>query len=297
MSAVDFLTGDCLEILPGFPSGSFDVAVTSPPYNLGVEYSSGIDDARSTVDYLTWTGRWLREVRRVLADEGSLFLNVGGKPTDPLMMFRIALAASEVFHVQNVIYWTKAVSIETKDCWLVPKDGEQDVLSADAVEGDVLSAGHYKPINSPRFVNDCVEHVLHLTKTGDVPIDRKALGVPFVDKSNLKRGTRGRDGDLRCRGNAWFCPYSTIQSREGERPHPASFPPRLAEMCYRLHGTSRIRRGTLDPFSGIGSSARAAWALGVSHVGIELSEEDNRTAARLLGEDQAAYRAARGGAS
>jgi site-specific DNA-methyltransferase (adenine-specific) len=77
---------------------------------------------------------------------------------------------------------------------------------------------------------------------------------------------------VRCRGNTWFIPYETIQSRDKDRPHPATFPPRLPEMCLRLHGLERVRM-VVDPFLGLGSTAVACAQLGVDFVGIELDEE------------------------
>ena len=64
-----------------------------PPYNLGVQYRS-YDDGRPRGEYLEWTGRWVKEVTRVLAADGSLFLNVGAKPTDPWTALDVAQAAA-----------------------------------------------------------------------------------------------------------------------------------------------------------------------------------------------------------
>ena len=100
---------------------------------------------------------------------------------------------------------------------------------------DDLAVGHYKPINSERFLNDCHEFVFHFTPTGATPArppgDRRAVPGP----SNVGRWSAAAGG-TRCRGNTWFIPYETIQSRDRERPHPATFPPRLPEQCLRLHG-------------------------------------------------------------
>jgi site-specific DNA-methyltransferase (adenine-specific) len=74
---------------------------------------------------------------------------------------------------------------------------------------------------------------------------------------------------VRCRGNTWFIPYETIQSRDKERPHPATFPARLPEMCLRLHGLDRIRT-VADPFMGLGSTAVACAQLGLNFIGVEL---------------------------
>ena len=54
------------------------------------------------------------------------------------------------------------------------------------------SFGHFKPINSPRFLNDCHEYVFHFTKSGRVELNRLALGVPYQDKSNIGRWSHTR---------------------------------------------------------------------------------------------------------
>jgi site-specific DNA-methyltransferase (adenine-specific) len=134
-----------------------------------------------------------------------------------------------------------------------------------------LVVGHYKPINSPRFVNDCHEYIFHLTHSGDVPLDRLAVGVPYRDKSNVSRWNGG-GRDVHCRGNTWFLPYPTILRRDRDRPHPASFPPSLPDRCLRLHGLDRTRLA-LDPFMGIGGTAVACAQLGIPCVGFEIDPE------------------------
>ena len=131
-----------------------------------------------------------------------------------------------------------------------------------------LALGHYKPINSPRFVNDCHEFIFHFSPSGRTPLDRLALGVPYQDQSNVTRW-QAAQGGRRCRGNTWFLPYDTIQNRDKDRPHPATFPARLPDYCLRLHGLARL--GVVaDPFLGLGSTAVACALLGVDFVGIEL---------------------------
>ena len=84
--------------------------------------------------------------------------------------------------------------------------------------------------------------------------------------------SEGGANDRRCRGNTWFIPYETIQNRDTDRPHPATFPPRVPEYCVRLHGVSRVSM-MLDPFFGLGNSALAALELGVDFVGIEIDRD------------------------
>jgi len=88
---------------------------------------------------------------------------------------------------------------------------------------------------------------------------------------------------LRCRGNTWFVPYETIQNREKERPHPATFPVQLAEWCIKLHGVKRVET-MLDPFLGIGNSAVAAQRCGVKNfIGFEIDETYLAEAKRRIG--------------
>ena len=254
-ATLSFYLGDCLEVLRSLTSGAISVIVTSPPYNLGVRYRS-YDDTVPRAHYLDWTGAWISAAARVLAPDGSLFLNVGAKPTDPWTSLDVALAARPHLALQNTIHWIKSIAID------------QDAAGAAAGLTRDLNVGHYKPINSDRFVNDCHEFVFHFTPGGRTPLDRRAIGVKYQDASNVARWAGGAN-DRRCRGNTWFIPYETIQSRDKDRPHPATFPPRLAEYAVKLHGVSRTKL-MLDPFLGLGNSAIAAAHLGVDFIGIEL---------------------------
>jgi site-specific DNA-methyltransferase (adenine-specific) len=246
---------------------SVDVIVTSPPYNLGVHYQR-YDDTIARQDYLRWMGEWAAAAKHVLRDNGSLFLNIGSKPSDPWVPFEVAAEMRKHFVLQNVIHWVKSIAIQ-----------KEDVGDYPSISGNV-SVGHFKPINSPRYVNDCHEYIFHLTKRGDVKLDRLAIGVEYQDKSNVARWRAAR-GDKRCRGNTWFVPYETIRDRAAERPHPATFPIKIPKMCIQLHGVKKTRL-VVDPFLGIGHTAAACVDLGVDFVGFEIDSEYFATARRLI---------------
>lgn len=250
-----FFLQDCVQgMRENLQPNSVSVVITSPPYNLGIKYSK-YDDTISREKYLAWMREWAGVIKNVLAEDGSLFLNLGSKPTDPHVPFRVLQVLEQDFVLQNTIHWVKAISIDKENVGNYP-----NIL-------DDVSVGHYKPINSPRFLNDNHEYVFHLTKRGDVKLDRLAIGVPYQDKSNVLRWQGKRD--LHCRGNIWFIPYETIKSRDRDRPHPATFPVQLAEMCIKLHGVPRAQL-VLDPFLGIGQSALAALKLQKNFVGFEI---------------------------
>jgi site-specific DNA-methyltransferase (adenine-specific) len=261
---------DCIQGMSTLDSESVEVVVTSPPYNLGIQYGT-YDDSAPRTDYLCWTSDWASAVYRVLSAQGSLFLNVGGKPSDAWVPFDVARTFHEkAFQLQNVIHWIKSIAIEE------PTHGRN------GKKPPVVSRGHYKPINSPRYVHGCHEYIFHFTKTGDVPLDRLAIGVPYQDKSNVGRWASAGE-DLRCRGNTWFIPYDTIQDRSSQRPHPATFPWRLPKMCILLHGRERVKT-VLDPFMGIGNTAIAAVKLGLDVTGFEIDGDYLKVACERLDE-------------
>src|SRR5437870_5563136 len=200
----------------------------------------------------------------------------------------IVMALRGSFELQNTFHWIKSIAIDDR-CSRRPAGDATRRQQTDRSRAfhrkaatAIRSYGHFKPISSKRFLNDCHEYIFHFTKTGRVELDRLAIGVPYQDKSNIARWSHTRGSDLRCRGNTWFIPYQTIQSRAKERPHPATFPVQLAELCIKLHGVSRVQT-MLDPFLGIGNSAMAAQRCDVKKfIGFEIDETYLAEAKRRL---------------
>lgn len=245
---------DCTRVLKRMPEQSIDVVITSPPYNLGLAYRS-YKDRLSEEDYLTWMEGVCRIISRVMRDDGSFFLNIAGSSSQPWLPFELMVRLRRIFTLQNHISWVKSVAI-----------------------GDV-TYGHFKPVNSARFVNRNHEHIFHLTKQGNVPLKRLQAGVPFTDKSNITR--RQHTEDRRCRGDTWFIPYETVRSRAGKFSHPGTFPITLPERCLQLHGV-RSNTTMLDPFMGTGTSLLAAERMGVQGIGIEADTTYVRVARERL---------------
>lgn len=254
-SSATFYLKDCLAGLKDLHERSVDVVVTSPPYNIGINYGR-YDDSRPRQEYLRWLGQISQEIKRALADDGSFFLNIGNKPKDQWIAWDVAYVLRRDFVLQNVLHWVKSIAISKQDAGDYPN-----------ITGDI-AVGHYKPIVSERFLNDCHEYIFHFTKTGNVKLDKLAVGIPYQDKTNIGRWKAAKQ-DKRDRGNTWFIPYKTVRSRK-DRPHPATFPVMLPEMCIKLHGKARL---AVDPFVGIGSTAVACKNLGVSFVGFEIDRQ------------------------
>ena len=259
---------DCLKGIKQMKKQSLlvDVIVTSPPYNIGKEYGQ-YNDVKPIDSYLNWMESIAKECNEIMTDHSSFFLNVGGKPSDMWIPLDIAQRFRKIFELQNVIHWIKSISILKEDVGNYPN------------VTDDISVGHYKPVNSNRYMNSCHEYIFHFTKKGDVELDKLAIGVQYQDKSNISRW-KGTMGDLRPRGNTWFIPYETIQK---SRPHPTVFPVKLPEMCLKLHGIKNINL-TMDPFLGIGSTAIACKKHNIDYIGFEIDKSYVEIARKRLSE-------------
>lgn len=255
-----FHLGDCLEKLKQTPDKSVNIVITSPPYNIGLKYHK-YSDKKPRDQYLGWIRDIFVELKRILTDDGHIFLNMGYTNRDPWIAMEVALNLKDILILQNNITWVKSISVPS----------EKDKTS-------VVTHGHFKPINSKRYINVTNENIYHFTKTDDILIDRLSVGVPYKWKCNLKNRKTGKiKPDIRCKGNTWFIPYETIQNKKEKGYHPATFPEGLVEHCIRISG---IKKGTvLDPFIGSGTTVRVAKKLtdtnedySLSGIGIDVDE-------------------------
>ena len=235
----DFLVGS-----KNLSDKSIDICVTSPPYNLNIQYGQ-YKDNKPLDNYLLWMNDIFGEIKRLLKDDGHFFLNMGYSNLEPWIAIDVANVARKHFVLQNNIAWIKSIHVGDK------------------------TYGHFKPINSTRFSNPTWESLFHFTKTGSEPCDRLSIGVEYTDKSNIERWNGKQD--KRCLGNSWFIPYETITNRKKYRGnHPATFPVKLVDNCIKFSGK---KSGLLlDPFMGSGTSAIAAINNNLSYIGFDIDQ-------------------------
>lgn len=169
---------------------------------------------------------------RVLKNDSLFFLNFGHLAEDKMRPFNTCqLALNRGFKLNDTVTWVK---------------------------------NHYKPIQGQRRLNNLTEFIFILYK-GKMPLlDRLAIGVPYVDKTNARRFNGGQD--LHCAGNVWYIDYPTITSSE-EKLHHDRFPDELPEKCIKLCGYDV--KTVLDPFSGSGTVCYVAKKLGKDYIGID----------------------------
>ncbi|MHB8095890.1 MAG: DNA-methyltransferase [Candidatus Aminicenantales bacterium] len=108
-----FIQGDALEVLRRCPSGIFDFSMTSPPYWGKREYhNGGIGLEREPVDYISYLLDVFAEVKRVLKDSGSFWLNIGDSYLDKRLIgvpWRLAIRMMDEqgWALRNSVIWNK----------------------------------------------------------------------------------------------------------------------------------------------------------------------------------------------
>ncbi len=256
--AITLIHGDCIKFADEQRKSSINMIITSPPYNLNIRYNQ-YKDNKKMKEYLEWLSCVFKSWINPLKDNGSIFLNVGSSNRNPWVAMDVAQVARKYFILQNEFVWIKSISISD------------------------TTHGHFKPINSKRYTNNTHEKVFHFTKTGNVEIHREDIGVPYMDKSNIKRWNKNKD--LRCRGNCWYIPYKTISSKKQKGNHPATFPIELAVQCIKLHGYNK-RTQIYDPFVGTGTTLIAAQKLNINATGTDIDQNYIKYAKKWIEDEE-----------
>ena len=249
------ICGDARRALSVLPSESVQTVVTSPPYwslrDYQVEDQIGRDDTLTS--YIKSIVDAFEELRRVLRDDGTVWLNVGDVFTSGNRRYRAPdrKNRARAMHVRPPtpaglkakdligIPWRIAFALQDAGWWL---------------RSEVI---WHKPNAHPESVLDrptkAHETVFLLSKRQNYYYDIGAV-----------RGPRGR----RLR-TVWDIPTMPTKRINGdEDDHPAMMPMALAKQCVAI--TSREDDVVLDPYAGSGTTLLAARDLGRKWIGIEL---------------------------
>ena len=275
--------GDALERLREMPDGSVQTCVTSPPYwglrDYRIDGQLGLE--ATPEEYVANMVEVFREVKRVLRDDGTLWLNLGDS-------YAARGYSGGMNSLQKPHQATKAVGFRSAPPGLKSKDlvgipwRVAFALQADGwyLRSDIIWA---KPNPMPESVTDrptkAHEYVFLLTKSARYYYDADAIAERTTgpDKANAFRRPQSlthRNGSLdpyessgsRNKRTVW-----TITAKPYSGAHFATFPPELPEVCIKA-GSSE-GDVVLDPFSGAGTTGMVAARLGRSYIGIELNPE------------------------
>ena len=286
------LVGDCLDGLRSLPDGCVQTCVTSPPYFGLRDYGNAaqIGQEHSPLEFVDALVAVFAEVRRVLADDGTCWINLGDSYA----------ATTKGSNGKGEKQRRNAGTLLADRRWKVP-DGlkPKDLMGIPwRVAFALQDAGWWlrsdiiwsKPNPMPESVTDrptrAHEYVFLLTKRewyfydaaaiaersvypGDNraarPDTRKSVDPMCMDGGSRMR-TGNPTGETRNARDVW-----TIVGEPYDGAHFATMPPELARRCI-LAGS---RRGdvVLDPFAGAGTTALVAVGNGRRAIGCELNPE------------------------
>lgn len=209
---------------------SIDLIVTSPPYNLNIEYKSH-DDAKPYDEYLKFTKFWLRKCLKWLKNDGRMCLNIpldknkGGHQSVGADIIEIAKSVGFKYHA--TIIWNEG-NISKSSAW-----------------GSWLSA-------SCPYVIAPVELIVILYKDS------------WRKTSGSKKSDISKEEFIAWTNGVWTF------NGESKRKigHPAPFPVELPKRCIKL--LSFIGDTVLDPFMGSGTTVIAAKQNKRKGIGIDI---------------------------
>jgi DNA modification methylase len=254
--------GDSLELLKDCPDGFAKLIITSPPYNIGKIY-----EKPSKLDaYLATIRPMLKEIYRVLAQEGSLCWQVGNYvkrgEVFPLDIFYYQLLRDELhLYLRNRIIWTFDHGLHSKK----------------------RLSGRY-------------ETILWFTKSENYTFNLDSVRIPakYPGKTHFKGDKKGKPsgnplgknpGDIwkivveDWETSLWNIP--NVKANHIEKTiHPCQFPIELVERC--VLALTNENDWVLDPFSGVGSALLAALKHNRKAMGCEKEEEYIRIARQRI---------------
>lgn len=305
LGGATLLTGDALDVLATLPEQSIQTCITSPPYfglrDYGHDGQIGLEQTPD--EYVAKLVQVFREVRRVLADDGTVWLNLGDsyaaqrggthQPAETLAGGKggktdTGERVNRGRHDgTNPTRNASAIGLKHKDLIGIPWR-VAFALQADGwyLRQDIIWA---KPNPMPESVRDrCTkahEYIFILAKSARYYYDAEAIAEParYPNGSGNAAGNRyikAAETDPKMRTKAGLAEIGardtrnkrsvwTVTTKPYKAAHFATFPPDLIEPCI-LAGCPE--GGTvLDPFSGSGTTGQVALEQGRKYLGIELN--------------------------
>ena len=253
--------GDCLQVLRAMPKACVHLAITSPPYNVGLEYDSH-HDRMSYKDYLAWLKPIWKELKRVLVRGGRFALNVAPtsiKDFRPIHYDMAAQLRGLGFIMRTEILWYKQ-TMRRRTAWGSFKTPANPHIVPSWEYVLVFSKGSWSLEGNKADADITSEEFIQFSD-GFWEIRPETMGrQPFLKSLYApRRGGRDRE-DVKER-----------QAKEKKEGHPAPFPEKL---IYRLIKFYSYRGNVvLDPFGGTGTVAVVAHQTGRRFVHIDLSKK------------------------
>ena len=101
--------GDCLELMKQLDENSINLIITSPPYNINIDYGEEYSDNLSLEQYKEWILKIYKEFYRISKDGGLVCINVGNQRNSGLPHYTYFLLKEAGFNIIKEIFWYKGL--------------------------------------------------------------------------------------------------------------------------------------------------------------------------------------------
>lgn len=273
--------GDSQDLLSKLPDSSVNLVFTSPPYALHFKKAYG---NVSKEDYVEWFLHFAREIFRVLKDDGSFVLNIGGSynkgsPTRSLYHFKLMIALVEEvkFHLAQECFWHNPAKMPVPAEWVTVRR----VRIKDSVEYVWwFSKTPHPKADNRKVLRPYSPDMLRLAKRGVKATVRPSghnitSSFDKVDAGGAIPGNVLQDqiaDEMLVLGNNSANDQYTMRCKEAGIPiHPARFPAALPEFFIKL--LTDDGDVVVDPFAGSNTAGAVAEKLGRRWIGMELDEQ------------------------
>jgi site-specific DNA-methyltransferase (cytosine-N4-specific) len=273
--------GDSLELMKKLPDASVNLVFTSPPYALHFkkEYGNVSKD-----EYVSWFLPFAEQIRRVLTDDGSFVLNIGGsyekgRPTRSVYHFRLLLELIDTigFYLAQECFWYNPAKMPMPAEWVTVRR----VRIKDAVEYVWwFSKTPHPKANNRNVLRPYSADMIRLNKRGvratvrpsghNIKSSFDHIGAGGAIPGNVIEPTTA-DDLLKFGNNAANDQYTKRCKEAGIKIHPARFPAALPEFFVKL--LTEDADIVLDPFAGSNTAGSVAESLGRRWIAMELSDQ------------------------
>jgi len=247
MANLNLIQGDCLEKMKQIPDESVDCIITSPPYWKGFEYEAYFNSYKQ---YLDWCEVWLKECKRVLAPNGTFWLNVINDSEITIRAFELMEIATRkvMFKLHDTVIWYRY---------------------------------NQQPANTSRQLTNQCEYIFMLRHTSaGVHLNKKAA---YENKPDMfKTKNVGNVWELAFNSGKGVKGFGRKETKS--KWGHSGFPVELPETCILL--STKPDDVVLDMFMGSGTTGVACKKLERNFIGIELNKDYYNLAKNRITDDK-----------
>ena len=242
--------GDILEMFGKTPDNFIDLIVTSPPYNVGIDYDSW-DDQKPIDEYFQWVENWLIESYRTLKDDGRIAINI---PYECNMGERVMISSE---------YWQIMKRVGFKFFGLVDLEENSPHRVKTTAWGSWMSPSSPYIYNSKECVILAYKNSPKKLEKGDSQWDYTEKDIDGKTKKVYSQEDKDEFMEL---------VFSHWKYQNDSRPlTKATFSQDIPDKAIKI--LTYKNDLVLDCFSGSGTTALSAKKLGRNYIGFELSKE------------------------